>query len=1244
MSAFVKTRDSALNAIKRYMTKSNDEAFVLDLENVESYLQLLNEQWVRFKTAQDEVELSCGADNIDVEQTARIQAETWYVTALSQFRRVQKCRTESVANSTNPHPTVSAAIKLPKMELPSFAGNSTEWIAFYDAFVTLVDSNSSLSGGQKLHYLRSCLKGDALSIISGFQICDANYTEAWNLLKSRYKVMRVIVEAHFRAIAEIRKSTSDTADSIKNVLNAFQQHIRELKALGRPVDFWDDWLVHETVTRLSYETRKQWELSLTSDDPPTFEDLSSFLEIRCRSLSMISTPATQSWPGKPNNQKLVGKSAKVFHATADQSRCTYCNAGHRIYSCEKFRSLDANARLNFVKDFKACLNCLSTGHFKERCNSASSCRICRQRHHTLLHSSPEASTSSHVVDSPRTAAGTLPAASLLPQTAVTSASACLNSKVNPMHKPQNAVLLSTALVKVRDSADRWQNARLLFDSGSHATFITEACVQRLGLARKSSSIFVTGIGASQGGRCRGETTLFLSSRHSSECYPINALILQKITGDLPSQSLSVPEWSHIKGLFLADPHFMEPGRVDILVGMDYMDRFILTELRKGPPGTPIIQKTVFGWTLCGNVDTSVPPANHIQSLHCDVHLDRALARLWELEEAPQTRYLTHEERYCEEHFESTHIRKPDGRFVVELPLKVDVPLGESRSLAVRNLLRMELRFAGDQDLWTRYNEFMQELIEMGHMEVVPKTNYAKYYMPHHAVVKESSVTTKLRVVFNASAKTTTGNSLNDALYVGPQLQEDLYSILLRFRMHKFAVTADVAKMYRQICVSAKHVDLHRIVWRSNPSLPITDYRMLRVTYGIASASHLAVKSMQQTAKQSSNTFQKAVDVILKDFYMDDLLTGASSKSELKALQRNVSDILREGGFELRKWASNCTELNETIARESKNISHYTVDGNNVHALGLIWYMEEDYFTFFISLGEPPHVLTKRAFLDDASKLFDPLSLLSPATIRSKMLFQDIWRSNTGWDDPVPDTIGKVWLDHRSQLQLLSELKVNRWVGVGTIGSFTELHVFADASERAYAAVIYARTVHRDGHITIGLISSKTKVAPLKTTTLPRLELCAAHLAAKLVKAVMQSWKDFCCPLVAWTDSTITLAWLQAHPNKWETFVANRVAYIHEVLPPECWNHIRSESNPADCASRGISPLQLMHHELWWFGPDFLREEEQFWKQPAQIMHKTEIGLRKVKACIAVTDVHWPPYNASNPATPVLGRWCPQLNS
>ncbi|XP_054746521.1 uncharacterized protein LOC129251186 [Anastrepha obliqua] len=313
----------------------------------------------------------------------------------------------------------------------------------------------------------------------------------------------------------------------------------------------------------------------------------------------------------------------------------------------------------------------------------------------------------------------------------------------------------------------------------------------------------------------------------------------------------------------------------------------------------------------------------LQSLHCDVHLDRALNKLWELKEAPQKTYLTHEKRYCKYHFETTHRRESNGRFVVELPLKPDVALGESRNFAIRNLLRLERRLPCDSDPRLRYNEFMNELIDIKHMQVTSETKNPTYYLPHHPVLKESSITTKLRVVFNASAKSTSGNSLNDALFVGPQLQEDLYTILLRFRTHRYAVTADVTKMYRQICVSLKHTDLQRIVWRSH------------VTHGVAAASHLAVGSLQQTAGDSSNGCARAVSVIFKDFYMDDLLTGASSKEELRLLQQNISEILREGGFELRKWASNCVELIASISNASTNISYYIVDDKDVHALGLI---------------------------------------------------------------------------------------------------------------------------------------------------------------------------------------------------------------------------------------------------------------------------------------------------------------------
>ncbi|XP_004521657.1 uncharacterized protein LOC101451129 [Ceratitis capitata] len=1099
------------------------------------------------------------------------------------------------------------------MDLPTFSGDSTEWKGFYDAFSALVDTNIALSESQKLHYLRSCLKGDALKIVNGFKICDANYSEEWDLLKSRYKVLRVIVEVHFRAMAEIRKASNDTAEAIKTVFDAFQQHIRELKAIGRPVEFWDDWLVHEIVSRLAFETRKQWELSLLNDDPPTFEQLSTFLEIRCRSLSMLPTPTTSS--------AAPTKLAKVFHTLSDTNVicCIYCNGSHKIYSCEKFRILDSNAKSSFVKESKACINCLSTGHYKAQCNSTSVCRICQKRHHTLLHVNANAANVSptYLVNEVKEPSSESSPANL--SSGFTSStgteplciSSCLNSSPSPT--TQRTVLLSTALVKIRDCTGKWQPARLLFDSGSHASFVTESCVQRLGLSRSPSTVFITGIGSSQGGKSRGETLISLSPYYSDECYTINTLILSNITGELPTHALAVSSWSHVNDLLLADPQFMKPGRVDLLIGMDVMEQFLCSGLRKGLPGTPMAQKTVFHW-LFGSISAEESPTSRFQSLHCDVHLERALAKLWELEEAPQKMHLTSEEQFCEDHFRSSHRRDLSGRFIVELPLKSEIALGSSRNFAIRSLLQIEKKLALNKDLRSRYNEFMDELTEMNHMEPASEVTSAAYYMPHHPVIKESSITTKLRVVFNASARTTSGKSLNDALCVGPQLQQNLFSILTRFRTHRYAVTADIAKMYRQVLLSPKHVDLQRIVWRRDSSLPIMDYRMLRVTYGVASASYLAVKSLQQTAKCSTNKSKKAAAVIEKDFYMDDLLTGTSTDDELLLLQQNISDILKEGGFELRKWATNCAKLNEYISRNAPNISHYLIDDKDVYALGLVWNTADDHFTFAINLKERPATLTKRAFLSDVSTLFDPLGLLAPVTIRSKIWFQEIWRSGVDWDDLVPDDISAQWLEHRSGLLQLTKLKVNRWLGSGVDGSIIELHIFADASERAYAATLYARTTQNDGRVTVLLIASKTKVAPLKPTTLPRLELCAAHLAAKLVRIVLKSWTDISCPLYAWTDSTITLAWLQSHPSRWVTFIANRVANVHEILPPQCWNHVRSEQNPADCASRGIKPSELLNHPLWWTGPTFLKNTCCFWRQSSEKIHTTEIGAKgKVRA-------------------------------
>ncbi|XP_036317413.1 uncharacterized protein LOC118732388, partial [Rhagoletis pomonella] len=612
--------------------------------------------------------------------------------------------------------------------------------------------------------------------------------------------------------------------------------------------------------------------------------------------------------------------------------------------------------------------------------------------------------------------------------------------------------------------------------------------------------------------------------------------------------------------------------------MDEMDKILLNGLRKGQHGTPMAQNTVFGWVLLGNAANLLKQPTSITTLHCDTQLSELVNKFWELEELRPRKHYTPEELTCEQLFEDTTKRANDGRYVVRLPLKKSVPIGESRSIAVRALLRMEKRFAADEQLYREYCKFMEELLDLGHMEQAGAVTGDTYYMPHHAVVKHSSATTKLRVVFNASMKTSSGNSLNDALMVGPQLQQDLFSILVRFRTHRYGLIADIEKMYRQVYVAEQDADYQRIVWRENSSQPIRDYRLLRVTYGVASASHLAVKSLHRAALDAGDAYKGIADVITRDFYMDDLLTGSDSLHDLITLQKDVAFVLSKSGFELRKWATNCQPLRERIPHVSKQVSHLLAEGNEIRTLGSVWHTDNDLLSIAVNLQELPDKITKRVFLSDSSKIFDPLGLAAPCTIRAKIWLQRVWRSNVDWDELVPLNVAEDWLAHRSELPKLASLKLKRWLGTGSVVD-AEFHIFTDASEAAYAAALYCRTQNANGEIEVVLVAAKTKVAPVKVISLPRLELCAAHLGARLVRQVRSSLACKLGKLYAWTDSTVTLAWLQGTPSRWSVFVANRVADVQEVLPANHWRHVASEHNPADCASRGITPSQLLAHPL-----------------------------------------------------------------
>jgi len=284
--------------------------------------------------------------------------------------------------------------------------------------------------------------------------------------------------------------------------------------------------------------------------------------------------------------------------------------------------------------------------------------------------------------------------------------------------------------------------------------------------------------------------------------------------------------------------------------------------------------------------------------------------------------MTAEQQACEQQF-ITHTTQQDGRFVVKLPTKMDPKqLGSSHLSAERQLHAIERRLERDPELKVQYN-FMKEYEESDHMEPVKSQEgrHTCYFLPHHPVFKETSTTTKTRVVFDGSAKTSNGLSLNDILQVGPTVQQDLYSIVLRFRTHQVCFTADIAKMYCQINVHPQDQDLQRILWRYSSEEPIHEYQLTTVTYGTSSSPYLATCCLKNLADDKCQ-YSYAAQVLSNDFYVDDLLSGTSTTEDAIKVQQEISSLLHTAGFTLRKWASNHSTFLDPIPTELQETQHY----------------------------------------------------------------------------------------------------------------------------------------------------------------------------------------------------------------------------------------------------------------------------------------------------------------------------------
>ncbi|XP_025993937.2 uncharacterized protein LOC113004546 [Solenopsis invicta] len=965
-----------LSRLYENMKKAGEANITLGL--LEARLQTLEGYWSKFVTRHEQLLMEYGDDLEEHEYVTddlMLKADISYHTQKGKYLDDMRAITspgkaavaapDAAVAAAAPAVAVAApvATKLPRISIPQFSGRYEDWPAFRDLFTSLVVRNPSASSVEKLHYLKTSLKGEAEQVTRQLPTTDANFERTSRALVDHYENRRLLVRSYISRLLSLTKMKGESAAELRKIYHCVQTTLGSLEGVGRPLARSDDLCVQLITELLDTVSRREWETQLSrTTEPPSLDELLVFINQRMRTLESLAPAKSETNASKGSSSSTRSRTAlQVRKQDSQRGRCFLCNGEHYVRQCEKYLGKSVAERRQYVEANNLCVNCLGR-HKLSECPSRKTCLSCSERHYSTLHD------------------------------AFVAVAAVTVHTTTPRPAAAVATLVMTARVRVTDRHGVDHFARALIDPGAESSLVTESLAQRLRLPRSHTSVAVFGVGGVQTGVARGRIDLRVSPRREGSPIVVSALIFPRLPlyeSDMQADSTG---WPHLAGLALADPDFLRADPVDILLSANVYAAILQTGLRKGGPGQPAAQRTSFGWLLVGPVGTAETPPRAL-TLQCRVEDDLAsLVRgFWQQEELPVgPAPFTPLDQECEDLFRRMHRRQDDGRYIVRLPVVDPLPdLTATKRAALRALTATEKRFARDDRLRELYLDFMRTYEELGHMVRSDAATGARVsYLPHHGVLREASSTTKLRVVFNGSATGSCGESLNRSLLVGPNLLPPLADVLLRWRLHRYVLATDVEKMYRQILVHPEDRDLQRILWRYSARDEVAEFRLNTVTYGLACAPFLAMRTLRQLADDEADNYPLAARALYRDVYMDDVLTGASSLEEAFELRRQLTDLCMAGGFPLRKWSANETRILQDVPAEHRMQQALRDWGpHETHGtLGLRWHPATDEFSFTIpaiSLTE----VTKRSVLSFTARLFDPLGWLAPAVVRAKIAFQ-----------------------------------------------------------------------------------------------------------------------------------------------------------------------------------------------------------------------------------------------------------------
>ena len=1135
-----------------------------------------------------------------------------------------------------------------------FAGdplNYKQFIRYFEAY-TIRDV---LNSATRLNLLIASCTGDAKDCIKNCIMCespDIGYWEARRILEENYGQMSGIVNAYISKLTDgptIKSGDSDAILKLARDLQNCEITCRDRRNSGLDTQQTIGKIFARLPRSLQDKFLSSVSYQLEKGEPITFSQLSQFMQ---RHSCVERSYLTQIAKGRPDRQfasnTMFKKPSSRYTVHSTQNRpayssstktnytypqrvqpaegqvdsakhCPVCAQNHPLWRCSSFAEKSLNDRWDVIWKHGCCINCFGD-HLVRQCQSERRCRVCNGKHHTLLHRDrvqKKTVSSEETPDNRSNGAGVnthsvqCDACDLNERTKSDSEDcSVVTSGINYVEKGTRIrVRLKVLPVSVwHPGSDRIVSTYAFLDEGSNSTLCTESLIKRLGITGQRVKYAMSTVGNTSE---RWGKRTSLSFKGINECDQVNVSNVLAVSS-LPDLRHSVPSREDAKRYsYLRDIDFpsLEYEQVDLLVGADVQMAHIPKEVRQRNSDEPTAVHTGLGWTLVGpeplisENDLVSPPLINFVEVDNEV-LHQQMLRAYN-HDFPNERGgvgLSVEDRKALTVMERT-VKFNEGHYTISLPWKSDaIVLPNNRSVAERRVLNLRRRLIDDHEFSLKYRAKINEYLENGYARRVVEPESAAscrtWYLPHHATGD------KFRIVFDCGA-TYKGTSLNENLMQGPDHTNNLIGVLLRFREGSIGVVADIRSMFHQVRVDPDDYDSLRFLWWSTDDLhsPPQDFQMLVHLFGATSSPSCCSFALKQVAKDNPLCVDSDVlHSIRRNFYVDDWLKSFNRKAEAVGVIEQIRLSLDYAGFHLTKFVSSEAEVLLGVPEEDLSISMKDLDLDGVQgkALGLIWNASSDQFGVKVKISSKPY--TRRGILSMVSQLYDPLGFVQPFLLPVKILLQGLCAAGLGWDDDIPPDRKDLWYQWLDSLHHLENLILKRcYWPIRFKPVLFELHCFCDASCDGYSSVVYLRMVNEVGLVHCEFVLGRSRVTPLKTITIPRLELIAAVVGVDLVQFLKREMELSISRVVFWTDSTSVLCYVRNTTKRFHVFVANRVAKILEGSNSSQWRYVDSKNNPADIGSRGLMPDQTTKGEIWFKGPPFLRKEESFWPALSKVL-------------------------------------------